>query len=185
MMSSIFRPRCGGNARPRSAKGTAARLLPALLPLLMLSPALCHAGSKWLVVSFFDFSQAQLGKSSFKALRLGKYQHPCWKHFGEIKGIKEAYIENPPKGLNQQTLLDAIHGSGQAAGEFASQLKSERMFGAFAFVPDPSGRFATVQGINYQDGAISISASIPISGRSPIPDHVMSKALCEAAASMD
>jgi hypothetical protein len=97
--------------------------------------------------------------------------------------IAHAYIENPPRALDVATLLEATGGSRSAAKDFASQLTAEKMDGAFAYVPDPSGRFVTIYGISARDAAVTTAASISIDQLVSLP--ILSKALCEAAASMD
>lgn len=144
------------------------------------------AGYTNLVVAFFDYTASGVGKASFKSVRTNHYEHACWGKFVEIQGIEKAYIENPPKALNRELLLAAIHGSAEAAEQFAGTLKSENLLGAYAFIADPSGRFATLYGITYQDGAISTSASLPMPTKGTIIANApFSKALCEASASMD
>ena len=159
-----------------------------LLVLLACVFSMCsaHAGSKRLAVAFFDYSKTDLGKTSFKAMRVAKYNHDCWDRFVEIEGIETAYIENPPKSLDRNLLLQAIRGSASAASDFALALKAEHLNGAYAFVLDPTGTYATIYGLAYQsDGAITNSASIRKPDSGNFDFATFSKALCEASKSMD
>jgi hypothetical protein len=153
--------------------------------LLCAAAANAAAGSKNLTVAFFDYSDNGLGKASFKSVRTNHFEHACWQKFVEIEGIETAYIENPPKSLGRELLLNAIHGSPSAAEQFAGALKAEGLFGAYAFVLDATGKYATIYGINYQDGAISASASFRKPANGTVSNATFSKALCEASASMD
>ncbi len=159
------------------------RIFLALLVSLLALGA--NAGSKRLAVAFFDYSEDSVGKSSFKSLRTARIEHPCWQHFGEIEGIETAYIENPPKSLDRMGLLAAVRGSLPAARQFAASLRAEHLDGAYAFVPDPTGRYASILGIHYQDGAITSSASFRKPEKGLIDPSALSKALCEASKSMD
>jgi hypothetical protein len=152
---------------------------------LFLMAVNAHAGSKLLSVAFFDYSSAGLGKSSFKSLRASRYEHACWQKFGEIEGIETAYIENPPKSLDRELLLAAVHGSAVAAKQFSKLLGAEKLDGAYAFIPDATGAYVTVYGLNYQNGAISSSASFRMPTHGLVEKMALSRALCEASLSMD
>ncbi|WP_431476842.1 hypothetical protein [Massilia eburnea] len=154
--------------------------------LLLCAPILASAGSKTLSVAFFDYSSG-IGKSSFKALRASGYEHQCWhESFVEIEGIDTAYIEKPPASLQSDLLLRAVRGDAGAAEQFRQQLEKTRLNGAYAFVPDPSGKYATVYGLGYQTISVTSSASvrIPEDGK-PIANNTFSKRLCEAGKAMD
>ncbi|WP_426168858.1 hypothetical protein [Pseudoduganella sp. R-34] len=156
------------------------------LALLLCAPMLASAGSKTLSVAFFDYSNG-IGKTSFKALRASGYEHQCWQEsFGEIEGIDTAYIEKPPANLQRDLLLRAVRGDAAAAEQFRLQLNNARLSGAYAFVPDPSGSFATIYGLGYQSIAVTSSASVrlPEDGK-PIANTTFSKRLCEASKAMD
>lgn len=157
-----------------------------LCTLLLSVPMLASAGYKTLSVAFFDYSTG-IGKTSFKALRASGYEHPCWhESFVEIQGINTAYIEKPPASLQSELLLRAVRGDAVAAEQFRQQVKKEKLDGAYAFVPDPSGKYATIYGIGYQGIAVTSSASVrlPEDGK-PIVNSTLSKRLCEAGKAMD
>ncbi|SFG83803.1 hypothetical protein SAMN05518865_1203 [Duganella sp. CF458] len=157
-----------------------------LLSLLLCSPMLASAGSKTLSVAFFDYSNG-VGKTSFKALRASGYEHQCWhESFVEIEGIDTAYIEKPPASLQSDLLLRAVRGDASAAEQFRQQLEKTRLDGAYAFVPDPSGKYATIYGLGYQTISVTSSASVrlPVDGN-PIANNTFSKRLCEAGKAMD
>ncbi|WP_426341396.1 hypothetical protein ACN9MZ_06465 [Pseudoduganella sp. S-14] len=157
-----------------------------LVALLWCAPMLASAGSKTLSVAFFDYSNG-IGKTSFKALRASGYEHQCWhESFVEIEGIDTAYIEKPPANLQRDLLLRAVRGDATAAEQFRQQLNNARLNGTYAFVPDPSGRYATVYGLGYQSIAVTSSASVrvPEDGK-PIANSTFSKRLCEAGKAMD
>jgi hypothetical protein len=156
-----------------------------LVLLLSLATVEASAGSKRLVVAFFDYTDDGIGKASFKSLRSSGMEHPCWEHFVEIEGIESAYIENPPKSLDRAVLQAAIRGARPAARQFASALSAEHFDGAYAFVLDPSGMYITIFGIHYQEGAVTTSASFQRPERGVVDPSVLSKALCEASKSMD
>ena len=160
-----------------------ARLLTTLLLCTLCLDA--GAGYKTLIVAFFDYSDAGVGKASFKALRASSYEHDCWQRFVEIQGIDTAYVDQLPKSLDKALLLEAVHGSRPATERFSKALQAEGLNGAYAFVQDATGRYATILGINYQDGAVSSSASFRTPASGPIPKAVLSKALCEASRAMD
>lgn len=166
-------------------KKPSTRFRHATFAVFLLAPVLSNAGYKQLVVPFFDYSSTKIGRTSFKSLRLSGYQVPCWlNHHENIRGISQAYIENPPRSLDPQALLEATRGSRSAATAFASQLAGEKMDGAYAFIPDPSGRFATIYGIGARDGAVT-AASIAVGRDVMLSIPILSQALCDAAASMD
>jgi hypothetical protein len=157
-----------------------------LFTLLLCGPMLANAGSKTLSVAFFDFSNG-IGKASFKSLRASGYEHQCWhESFVEVEGIDTAYIEKPPASLQSELLLRAVRGDAVAAEQFRQQVKKEKLDGAYAFVPDPSGKYATIYGIGYQGIAVTSSASVrlPEDGK-PIVNSTLSKRLCEAGKAMD
>ncbi|MGW8390575.1 hypothetical protein [Pseudoduganella sp. HUAS MS19] len=157
-----------------------------LFALVLCSPMFASAGSKTLTVAFFDYSNG-IGKKSFKALRASGYEHQCWREsFVEINGIDTAYIERPPASLQGDLLLRAVRGDAAAAEQFRQQLSNARLNGAYAFVPDPSGEYATIYGLGYQTIAVTSSASvsIPEDGK-PIANSTFSKRLCEAGKAMD
>src|SRR5574343_688180 len=116
-------------------------------------PEVVGGGSKQLRVAFFDYT-AGGGKLSFKQLRSSGYQHPCWETgFVEIEGIETAYIDKPPSVLDKALLLQAVKGDAAAAEQFRQALKKADLNGAYAFVPDSSGRFGVLHGIGYQTTA--------------------------------
>ena len=147
---------------------------------------LANAGHRTLSVAFFDYSNG-IGKTSFKALRASGYEHQCWhESFVEVQGIDTAYIEKPPASLQSDLLLRAVRGDAAAAEQFRLQLSKAKLDGAYAFVPDPSGKYATIYGVGYQ--AISVTSSayvrVPEDGQ-PIANSTFSKRLCEAGKAMD
>lgn len=144
-----------------------------------------HAGLKPLNVAFFDYSKAEIGTKSFKALRDKNYEHACWRKFVEIDGIESVQFEKFSKKLDKAKLLEAVRGSAPAATSFADALREDGFNGAYAFVPDATGNYLTVYGISYQSGAISAGASIRKPASGLIDKDVLSKALCEASRSMD
>ncbi len=155
--------------------------------MLALAPVFSLAGDKPLIVAFFDFTKNEVGKTSFKQLRTSGYEHPCWSEsFVEISGIQTAYIEKLPQTLDRGLLLKAVRGDAQAAEQFRLSLGKAKLNGAYAFVPDPSGSFASVYGIGYQSIAVTSSASVrlPETGNT-IDAKTLSKRLCEASKSMD
>ena len=152
---------------------------------LLLTSLTASAGSKPLVVAFFDFSKAELGTKSFKALREKNFEHACWRKFVEIDGIESVQFDKFPKSLDKTKLLDAVRGSPNSATEFAKALSAEGFNGAYAFVLDASGTYATIYGISYQSGAISAGASIRKPASGLIDKDVLSKAMCEASRALD
>jgi hypothetical protein len=157
-----------------------------LFALLLSGPLAANAGYKTLTVAFFDYSNG-IGKTSFKALRASGYEHQCWhESFVEIQGIDTAYIEKPPASLQSDLLLRAVRGDAAAAEQFRLQLNKAKLDGAYAFVPDPSGRYATVYGLGYRTVAVTSSASVEIpEGGKLIANSTFSKRLCEAGKAMD
>lgn len=143
------------------------------------------AGSKRLVVAFFDYTPGGIGRASFKSLRSSHFEHACWQHFVEIDGIEKAYIENLPRFLDRELLLSAIYGKASAAQQFAKSLEAEGLDGAYAFVSDASGKYVTIHGIGYQGGGVTSSASLRMPPSGLVPNSALSKALCEASSSMD
>lgn len=156
-----------------------------LFILFALATFNASGGSKRLVVAFFDYTEEGFGRLSFKSLRAAQFEHPCWQRFVEIQGIEKAFIERSPKSLDPAVLLDAVHGSSSAAKRFARLLKSEGMDGAYAFLLDSTGAYATVHGIHYHEGAITASAAFRTPKSGLIDPTVLSKAICEASKSMD
>ena len=153
--------------------------------VLIGASAATHAGSKHLVVALVDYSDDEMGKKSFKALRASGHEDACWERFVEIQGIRTAYIENVPKSISRERLLDALHGSLPAAKELAGVARSEGLDGILAYVPDASGRYATVHGLSNSSASITASASLLKPARGLIAPAAFSKALCDAMRSVD
>ena len=151
----------------------------------LVMTASSHAGLKPLNVAFFDYSKAEIGIKSFKALRDKNYEHACWRKFVEIDGIESVQFEKFSKKLDKAKLLEAVHGVASAATNFADALREEGYNGAYAFVPDASGTYLTIYGISYQTGAISTAASIKKPASGLIDKEILSKALCEASRALD
>ncbi|MBC3882016.1 hypothetical protein H8K35_09995 [Undibacterium sp. LX40W] len=152
---------------------------------LLCASLAANAGSKPLVVAFFDFSKTELGTKSFKAMRDKNFEHPCWRKFVEIDGIESVQFDKFPKALDRTKLIEAVHGSAASATEFAKALSAEGFNGAYAFVMDASGTYATIYGISYQSGAISAGASVRKPASGLIDKDLLSKALCEASRALD
>jgi hypothetical protein len=152
----------------------------ALLALLAALALDAHAGMRTLTVAFFDYTDHGVGKASFKALRASGYTHSCWDNLGEVHGIDTAYIENPPKSLDRNLLLAATRGSLPAAKAFAAALIAGGMDNAYAFVPDPTGTYVTLYGIDGHSGAVAAAASFYKPEKGVVDRALLSKAFCQA-----
>jgi hypothetical protein len=151
--------------------------------LLSLASTPAFAGFKMLNVAFFDYSDG-IGASTFKEIRNSGYEHPCWQNLGEVNGIGQAYISHPPKILDRDVLLEAVHGSKEAAIHFRDALSSAGFNGAYAFVKSADGKSAQIYGASYEFDHLFISKPFPIKADNTIDMKRMSKALCEVSKDM-